>query len=154
MDGCLEANMLTGALSSAKSKHKWLDDWTAKLLRPAPQNLSSLFESTDDWKCLRTCGHGDDTILKLCDVENKVRIAHHIICTVIYEKEIRVLTGQEASNEHGILPRLLIHLMALKSVTSYRDAFAAPNKTFDRFTVASFFFSAFEHGGAGSTRHY
>ncbi|TDH66424.1 hypothetical protein CCR75_004794 [Bremia lactucae] len=112
-----------------KSTQKWLDEWTAN-------------------------GYGDDTTLKLCDVGSKVQLAHHIICAVIYKKEIRVLTEQEASNEQRVQPRLLRHLEALKSVTFYRVAFAAPNTTFDWFAEARFFSSAIEHGGAGSTRHY
>ena len=68
---------------------------------------------------LRTCKYEDDNILKLCDVGNKVRLAHHIISAVIYAKEIRVLKEQEASNEHGVLPRFLRHLEALKFGTSY-----------------------------------
>ncbi|TDH73978.1 uncharacterized protein CCR75_002981 [Bremia lactucae] len=140
MDGCLEANMLTAYRGRTKDKstQKWLDEWMAKLLHLAPHNLSSLFE-------ILIIGNVYTTV---------VRLAHHIICAVIYGKEIRVLTGQEACNEHGVLLRLLRHLEALRSVTCYRDAFAAPNKTFDWFAVASLFSSAFEHGGAGSTRHY
>ena len=41
-----------------KSKQKWLDDWMAKSSHPAPHNLSSLLDSTEDWKRLRGCGYG------------------------------------------------------------------------------------------------
>ena len=66
--------MLTRAISSIsrqtkdKSKQKWLDDWMAKSSHPAPHNLSSLLDSTEDWKRLRACEYGDDTNFKLCDV--------------------------------------------------------------------------------------
>ena len=63
-----------------------------------------------------------------------------------------MLTGQEASNEHGVLSRLLRHLEALKTVNSYREAFAVINKPGDWFAVACFFFSAFRTR-RGGTQH-
>ncbi|TDH67384.1 hypothetical protein CCR75_000793 [Bremia lactucae] len=92
----LEANMFTRAFGSLprqdkrKSTQKWLDDWNAKLSCQAPHNLPPLIDSNNDWKRLRNCGSGDDTILYF-----------------VYKKQVRVLTGHEYSEESGKLIRLL-----------------------------------------------
>ena len=137
-----------------KSTRKWLDDWIVKLSRPAPHNLPSLVDNNDDWRRLRNCGYGNDMVLKLCDVGNKSRLAQHIICAIVYDKEIQVLTGLEDSEEQGVLSRLLRHLDALKTENTYREAYAVTKNTVDWFAVARFFSSAFEHGGAQRPHQY
>lgn len=145
--GCLQVRI--GAYRSRTtdpSTKKWLESWCTKFTRPSPYNLPALTDSRDDWVRLRTNAYGDDPVLKLCDVTNKARFAKHIICAGLYEHEIRVLLGQEDRTAKGTLHSLGRHSAALKSITTYREAFNALMATDNWDSVASFFANAFEHG--------
>ena len=93
-----------------KPTQRWLDTWKTELSRLTPANLPALDDSRDDWERLRTNAYGSDVVLKLCDVGNKGRFASHIICASIYEREIRVLIGQEDCHDDVPLRRLKRHL--------------------------------------------
>lgn len=151
---------LYGSLLAYRSRaedlptRRWLDKWKAKLLRPAPQNLAPLIDDSEDWTRLHTRGYGGDEVLNLCDVRNKGRLAHNLLCALIYEREIRVLTGREDEADNGPLSALKRHLDAQEMHEAYRTAYPASRDTVDWRAVARFFSDAVERGEEGWGRQY
>jgi len=126
--------------------HKWLDEWKAKFVRTSRLLNQQQLESAEDWTQLRNRKYGEDPVLRLCDESNKRRLAQHITCAMVYEKEIRVLTGKEDESENGALTRLIRHLGALRTSDTYRQVFAAKEQIVDWYAVARYFSSALELG--------
>ncbi|KAL3658994.1 hypothetical protein V7S43_015879 [Phytophthora oleae] len=131
-----------------------LENWKAKLDRPAPTNLASLIDDNrDDWTQLRERGYGQDAVLQLCDVGNKTRLTQHILCAALYDKEIKVLTGQGETGNNSILGCLRRHLRVLKEDKKYAEAYYAEKQLIDWYRVAANFVNALEHGEEGMSLH-
>ncbi|EEY64348.1 uncharacterized protein PITG_02926 [Phytophthora infestans T30-4] len=117
---CVQARLIAyRSRSEDRGTLRWLDDWKARFARAPPNNLAPLVDSSEDWIKLRSRSYGKDEILKLCDVGNKRRLAQHILCALIYEKEIRALTGREKESEIGALTRLQPYSAETNSVDWY-----------------------------------
>ncbi|KAE9032084.1 hypothetical protein PR002_g9366 [Phytophthora rubi] len=152
---CMYARLvLYRSRTGDKATQRWLDDWKDKFHRPAARNLAPLVDNRDDWNRLRDCGYGKDDILRLCDEGNKLRFAQHILCAIIYEKDIRVLTGTEDEAENGALTRLTRHREVLRTNDRYHKAYYATKQNINWFEVARFFSAVFEHGEVGQTHQY
>jgi hypothetical protein len=89
--------------------NKWIERWQAKLAAPDEQQQQLAADSGSDWAQLRSRGYGKDEILRWCDVGNKVRLAQHLLCALLYENKIRVVTGTEDDQTGGPLPSLERH---------------------------------------------
>ncbi|KAE8879237.1 hypothetical protein PF001_g27751 [Phytophthora fragariae] len=152
---CLHGSLL--ALRSRmedKRICRWLDDWNEKFGRRPPDNLPPLVDSREDWNKLRSLEYGGDETLRLCEVENKRSLAGHIICALVYGKEISVITGQEQSQETGVLSRLARHLNALRSNENYKSAFENDSNSAEWMAIARFYSSAFQQGPIERDDHY
>ncbi|EEY67054.1 uncharacterized protein PITG_17644 [Phytophthora infestans T30-4] len=145
---CVLASLIAyRSRSDDRGTLKWLDDWKARFARAPPHNLAPLVDSRDDWVKLRSRGYGQDEILKLCDVGNKRRLAQHLMCALIFEKEIRAITARESDSENGALTRLQRHLFALRTVSEFHTAYSADNNSVDWYALARYFSTALEQGG-------
>lgn len=142
---CVQASLIAyRSRSDDRGTLRWLDDWKARFARAPPNNLATLVDSSDDWVKLRSRGYGKDEVLKLCDVGNKRRLAQHLLCALIYEKEIRAITGRENENENGALTRLKRHLIALQEVDDFRKAYSTETTSVDWSALARYFSTALE----------
>ncbi|ETP46512.1 hypothetical protein F442_07268 [Phytophthora nicotianae P10297] len=145
---CLHGRLVAyRSRTTDRATRKWIDEWITKLTRPPPQNLAPLIDNREAWTRLRNNSYGNDDILKLCDVGNKRRLAQHLLCAIIYEKELQVLTGTEEDPDNGSLSKLMRHLLALEVNARYRDAYPVARGHVDWGAVARFFSDAVERGG-------
>lgn len=103
---------------------------------------------------MRSKNYGKDHILKLCDVKNKLRLAQHLLCAVIYEMELRVFTGSEEEQDNSCISKLTRHLRALDMNAGYREAYSASRRDEDWDEVARFFSDAVERGGREWEQEY
>ncbi|KAE9098082.1 hypothetical protein PF010_g15702 [Phytophthora fragariae] len=120
---------------SAKVFEAWTAVWRTECLY-----------GRDDWQRMRARNYGEDEILEQCDVSNKFRFAQHTICALLYEKELKAPTGLEQGCDNGAQTRLERHLLALKTVAEYGEAYQKLPHTVDWRAVATYFNSAFEQG--------
>lgn len=126
------------------STRKWLEGRNAKLTRQPQGNLPPLIDNRDDWQGMRARNYGEDEILEQCDVSNKFRFAQHTICALLNGKELKAPTGLEQKCDNGAQTRLASHLLALKTVEEYGEAYQKLPHTVDWRSVATYFNSAFE----------
>ncbi|KAE8915452.1 hypothetical protein PF003_g616 [Phytophthora fragariae] len=144
---CLHGSLVTySSRVTDKQTLKWLNKWKEKFIRPPPHNLSPLIDSSEDWNKLRGRQYGEDEVLELCDTGNKRVLAQHLLCALIYDKEIRALTNQEEMSENGALTRLNRHLLALTTVEGYSVAYLTTSNSVDWFAIARYFSTVLEHG--------
>ena len=96
----------------------------------------------DDWHKLRELKYAADDILKLCDPCRKVRYSQHLLCALLFEHEIGVLTEGVAVPSSPDL-QIRRHLQFLKQNTAYKSAFYQDDRQYvDWRAVESFFYSA------------
>ncbi|KAI9996223.1 hypothetical protein PInf_013606 [Phytophthora infestans] len=131
------------------SVKKWLDNWKDKLLRTPPLHLPPLIDNREDWAKMRAKRYGNDDVLQLCDVGNKGKLAQHLICAFLYERELRVLTGLEDEENTGALSLLTRQLLALEMNASYRKALSVSRRPIDWRAVHRFFSTALKGGTIG-----
>jgi hypothetical protein len=98
----------------------WLEDWKRRIQHHQSQKQGSPEDAKEDWLKMRSRGYGKDEVLKLCDPANKGRLANHLLCALVYEKEIRIMTDREDESDNGGRTRLVRHLQALNTVLSFR----------------------------------
>ena len=116
-----------GAYRDRTSDHvtkSWLDGWKERTSRQiARSSLSPLIDSSDDWRRLKDSKYGGDDLLRRCDLPHKVQLARHILCVLLYNAEIKSITGKEAAHDTGIASQLQRHFAGLKDMPAYRSAF-------------------------------
>ncbi|EGZ19830.1 hypothetical protein PHYSODRAFT_389914, partial [Phytophthora sojae] len=128
-----------------KSIHTWLDDWTKRLAEPpTKEKRAPPFDNCDDWKRMRSRAYGDDSLLQQCDFGNTLKLAQHILCAIIYDPEIRAITGTEDDVENGVPTQVRRHLTALDKIESYKAAYYAADRQINWAAVESYFTSTFE----------
>ncbi|OWZ18204.1 hypothetical protein PHMEG_0007752 [Phytophthora megakarya] len=146
---CMQAGITT---FKARTRDP-LDNWMGKFERPAPTNLASLVNNREDWVQLRERGYGQDTVLQLCDVNNKARLAQHILCATIYAREITILIGQEDSGDSSVVGCLRRHTRGLREHKEYAEAYYTEKKFIHWLRVAEFFATAWAYGEEEMLRH-
>jgi hypothetical protein len=124
----------------------WLDDWKKRIAKPPPHALLPMIDSREDWAKLRSRGYGEDEVLKFCDIGNKGRLANHMLCALVFEKEIRVLTDKEDENDNGGRTRLVRHLHARQAVPGYKQAFETTPHKVDWHALTRFLSKTLEPG--------
>eukprot|EP00644_Phytophthora_capsici_P017932 jgi/Phyca11/126395/e_gw1.62.215.1 len=131
---------------SDKEVVRWLTAWINKFDKPRMQNLLPVVDTREDWLQLRNLHYGGEDILKMCDVSNKRRLAQHILCALIYEHEISVITDSDQPVVNGAYTRLTRHVFALRTTPAYKVACKPTSQTLDWYSVARYFSTAIAHG--------
>ncbi|KAE8981757.1 hypothetical protein PR001_g23910 [Phytophthora rubi] len=142
--------MLSGLIayrerSTDKSTRKWLADWIDRIAQPpVKKGLAPLIDISDDWERLRIRAYGDDALLRRCDFGRKLTLAQHILCAILYDKEIRVLTGTDDAEDTSIPAQVRRHLNGLRTIKSYKAAYRAADKQINWVGVERYFQTALE----------
>lgn len=131
---------------SDKEVVRWLITWINKFDKPRMQNLLPVVDTREDWLQLRNQHYGGEDIPKMCDVSNKWRLAQHILCALIYEHEISVITDSDQLVANGAYARLTRHVFALRTTPAYKVACKPTSQTLDWYSVARYFSTAIAHG--------
>ena len=128
---------------ASASLQDWLGCWIDRATSTAARSgLSPLLDNGDDWHKLRELKYAADDILKLCDPCRKVRYSQHLLCALLFEHEIGVLTEGVAVPSSPDL-QIRRHLQLLKQNTAYKSAFYQDDRQYvDWRAVESFFYSA------------
>ena len=70
----------------------WLDRWIANTERSSfSSRLAPQMDNFDEWRRLREAKYAADDLLRLCDPQRRARFAQHLLCALIFDREIFAL---------------------------------------------------------------
>ena len=107
--------------------------------------LAPLIDNMDDWRRLRAVEYGSDELLRQCDVSRQRHLAKHILCAVLYTKEIAVLSSEEDLENTSLEVQVRRHLAALQHLAQFQQSYVSVATDMDWPAIESYFASAIEH---------
>uniref|UniRef100_A0AAV1UAZ0 Uncharacterized protein n=1 Tax=Peronospora matthiolae TaxID=2874970 RepID=A0AAV1UAZ0_9STRA len=97
-------------------------------------------DSSDDWGRLREQDYAGDDLLKFCDPQRKAKLSQHLVCALVYDREIAALVeGVPADTRVSEKLRSHIHLLSTNAL--YRKAYYSSASVADWAAIERFFYS-------------
>ena len=116
---------------------RWLDNARR---RPDDTMLAPLIDNMDDWTKLEARSYAGDDLLKLCDPRRRSRLSHHLLCALLYDKEIAALV-EGFSSVTRVAGKIRSHFKLIATNAKYKEAYYSSTNLADWAAIESFFYA-------------
>uniref|UniRef100_A0AAV1V8K8 Uncharacterized protein n=1 Tax=Peronospora matthiolae TaxID=2874970 RepID=A0AAV1V8K8_9STRA len=97
-------------------------------------------DSSDDWGRLREQDYAGDDLLKFCDPQRKAKLSQHLVCALVYDREIAALV-EGVPADTRVSEKLRSHFHLLSTNALYRKAYYSSASVADWAAIERFFYS-------------
>lgn len=132
----------------------WVERWLENARRrPDHTMLSPLMDNLDDWKKLEALNYAGDDLLKLCDPRRRSRLSQHLLCALLYDREIAAL-GDGLSLETNVADKIRSHFQLIATNAGYKAAYYSSSNLADWAALEGFFYDGLARPEENTPLHY